>query len=128
MTIYVVCGKCGRFTIAKLEEIAKHTGWRAMAADVYENWTDVSGFLMADPRIVANPQQIRTISYKELRELSYMGASVLHEDAIYPARMANVPINIRNTNAPEDPGTRITWTPSACHAANASSGAASVAS
>ena len=81
---------------------------RAMAADVYENWTDVSGFLMADPRIVKNPQQIRKISYKELRELSYMGASVLHEDAIYPARMANVPINIRNTNAPEDPGTMIT--------------------
>ena len=81
---------------------------RAVNADVYENWTDVSGFLMADPRIVANPQQIRTISYKELRELSYMGASVLHEDAIYPARMANVPINIRNTNAPEDPGTLIT--------------------
>ncbi len=81
---------------------------RAMAADVYENWTDVSGFLMADPRIVKNPEQIRKISYKELRELSYMGASVLHEDAIYPARMANVPINIRNTNAPENPGTMIT--------------------
>lgn len=81
---------------------------RAMSADVYENWTDVSGFLMADPRIVKNPEQIRKISYKELRELSYMGASVLHEDAIYPARMANVPINIRNTNAPEDPGTMIT--------------------
>lgn len=81
---------------------------RAMAADVYENWTDVSGFLMADPRIVKNPEQIRKISYKELRELSYMGASVLHEDAIYPARMANVPINIRNTNAPEDLGTMIT--------------------
>lgn len=81
---------------------------RAMAADVYENWTDVSGFLMADPRIVKNPEQIRKISYKELRELSYMGASVLHEDAIYPARMANVPINIRNTNALEDPGTMIT--------------------
>ena len=81
---------------------------RAMAADVYENWTDVSGFLMADPRIVKNPEQIRKISYKELRELSYMGASVLQEDAIYPARMANVPINIRNTNAPEDPGTMIT--------------------
>ena len=81
---------------------------RAMEADVYENWTDGSGFLMADPRIVKNPQQIRKISYKELRELSYMGASVLHEDAIYPARMANVPINIRNTNAPEDPGTMIT--------------------
>ncbi len=81
---------------------------RAVKADVYENWTDVSGFLMADPRIVSNPKQIREISYKELRELSYMGAGVLHEDAIYPARMANVPINIRNTNKPEDPGTFIT--------------------
>ncbi len=81
---------------------------RAVGADVYENWTDVSGFLMADPRIVKNPKQIHNISYKELRELSYMGASVLHEDAIYPARMANIPINIRNTNLPEDPGTLIT--------------------
>ncbi|MBQ1959603.1 MAG: aspartate kinase, partial [Firmicutes bacterium] len=81
---------------------------RAVGADVYENWTDVSGFLMADPRIVKNPKQIHKISYKELRELSYMGASVLHEDAIYPARMADVPINIRNTNIPEDPGTLIT--------------------
>ncbi len=80
----------------------------ALKADVYENWTDVSGFLMADPRIVENPKQIREISYKELRELSYMGASVLHEDAIYPARIANVPINIRNTNNPDDPGTYIT--------------------
>lgn len=81
---------------------------RAINADIYENWTDVSGFLMADPRIVKNPKQIESISYKELRELSYMGASVLHEDAIYPARMANVPINIRNTNDPKDPGTMIT--------------------
>ncbi len=81
---------------------------RAVEADVYENWTDVSGFLMADPRIVKNPRRISRITYKELRELSYMGASVLHEDAIYPARMANVPINIRNTNDPEDPGTMIT--------------------
>ena len=81
---------------------------RAVGADVYENWTDVSGFLMADPRIVDNPKQIREISYKELRELSYMGASVLHEDAIFPARQANIPINIRNTNIPEDPGTFIT--------------------
>lgn len=81
---------------------------RAVGADVYENWTDVSGFLMADPRIVKNPKQIHSISYKELRELSYMGASVLHEDAIYPARMADVPINIRNTNNPEDAGTFIT--------------------
>ncbi len=81
---------------------------RAVHADVYENWTDVSGFLMADPRIVENPKQIRAVSYKELRELSYMGASVLHEDAIYPARMADIPINIRNTNQPEDSGTYIT--------------------
>ena len=84
---------------------------RAIEADVYENWTDVSGFLMADPRIVDNPKPISTISYKELRELSYMGASVLHEDAIYPARIANIPINIRNTNSPEDPGTMITAEP-----------------
>jgi len=81
---------------------------RAANADVYENWTDVSGFLMADPRIVENPKPIGSLSYKELRELSYMGASVLHEDAIYPARVANIPINIRNTNKPEDPGTMIT--------------------
>lgn len=81
---------------------------RAVGADVYENWTDVSGFLMADPRIVKDPKPIHKISYKELRELSYMGASVLHEDAIYPARIANIPINIRNTNHPEDPGTVIT--------------------
>lgn len=81
---------------------------RAADADVYENWTDVSGFLMADPRIVKNPKRISTISYKELRELSYMGASVLHEDAIYPVRSADIPINIRNTNEPEDPGTIIT--------------------
>lgn len=81
---------------------------RAAKADVYENWTDVSGFLMADPRIVKNPRPISSISYKELRELSYMGASVLHEDAIYPARTANIPINIRNTNEPDHPGTTIT--------------------
>ncbi len=84
---------------------------RAVNADVYENWTDVSGFLMADPRIVDNPKPISTVSYKELRELSYMGASVLHEDAIYPARVANIPINIRNTNRPDDPGTIITSEP-----------------
>ncbi len=85
---------------------------RAMGADVYENWTDVSGFLVADPRIVDDPKPISTISYKELRELSYMGASVLHEDAIHPARVANIPINIRNTNRPEDEGTMITAEPS----------------
>ncbi|MBR0597987.1 aspartate kinase [Sinanaerobacter chloroacetimidivorans] len=81
---------------------------RAVDSEIYENWTDVSGFLMADPRIVSHAKPISTISYKELRELSYMGASVLHEDAIYPARAADIPINIRNTNEPEDPGTIIT--------------------
>ncbi|MDR1954004.1 MAG: aspartate kinase [Clostridiales Family XIII bacterium] len=80
---------------------------RAVKADVYENWTDVSGFLMADPRIVENPKSIGIISYEELRELAYMGASVLHENAIYPVRMAGIPINIRNTNKPEDKGTLI---------------------
>lgn len=81
---------------------------RAAGADIYENWTDVSGMLMADPRIVRDPKPIESISYVELRELSYMGASVLHEEAVFPARMSDIPINIRNTNAPEDPGTVIT--------------------
>ena len=80
---------------------------RAAEADLYENWTDVSGFMMADPRIVDNPCAIQTITYRELRELSYMGATVLHEDAIFPVRYAGIPINIRNTNAPEDAGTMI---------------------
>ncbi len=80
---------------------------RAAFADLYENWTDVSGVLMADPRIVKKPKRISVITYRELRELSYMGASVLHEEAIFPVRMAGIPINIRNTNAPEDPGTMI---------------------
>ncbi|MDE5932154.1 MAG: aspartate kinase, partial [Lachnospiraceae bacterium] len=75
---------------------------RAVKADVYENWTDVSGFLVADPRIIYKPEPISTITYKELRELAYMGASVLHEDAIFPVRREGIPINIRNTNAPED--------------------------
>ena len=76
-------------------------------ANLYENWTDVSGFLMADPRIVNNPKKIKTITYGELRELSYMGASVLHEDAVFPVRTSGIPINIRNTNEPEDEGTLI---------------------
>ncbi|MBQ9077956.1 MAG: aspartate kinase [Ruminococcus sp.] len=79
----------------------------AVKADIYENWTDVSGFLIADPRIVENPDVIEVITYRELRELAYMGASVLHEDAIFPVRSAGIPINIRNTNRPEDPGTMI---------------------
>ena len=80
---------------------------RAAKADVYENWTDVHGFLTTDPRIVKDPQPIKYISYQELRELSYMGASVMHEDAIFPVREAGIPINIRNTNDPEHPGTII---------------------
>ncbi len=80
---------------------------RCLNADVYENWTDVSGFLMADPRIVKNPKNIQRITYEELRELSYMGASVLHEDAIFPIRKRNIPIHILNTNRPQDPGTII---------------------
>ena len=79
----------------------------AVKADLYENWTDVSGFLLCDPRIVENPQPIVTITYKELRELSYMGATVLHEDAIFPVRKVGIPINIKNTNRPEDAGTLI---------------------
>ena len=80
---------------------------RAASATLYENWTDVSGFLMADPRCIDNPKVIEEITYKELRELSYMGATVLHEDAIFPVRYSNIPINIKNTNRPEDKGTMI---------------------
>ena len=86
---------------------------RAIRADVYENWTDVSGFLAADPRIVENPEVIEVITYKELRELSYMGARVLHESVIFPVRKEGIPVNIRNTNAPEDKGTMIVE--STCH-------------
>lgn len=86
---------------------------KAVHATCYENWTDVSGFLIADPRIIENPEQIKIITYRELRELSYMGASVLHEDSVFPVRKAGIPINIRNTNAPEDEGTWIVE--STCH-------------
>lgn len=78
---------------------------RCINADIYENWTDVSGFLMADPRIVKNPRNIESITFSELRELSYMGASVLHEDAVFPLRERNIPIHVLNTNRPNDPGT-----------------------
>ncbi len=78
-----------------------------LGADVYENWTDVSGILMVDPRIVKDPKTIARVTYDELRELSYMGASVLHEDTVFPVRVRDIPVNIRNTNAPEDPGTII---------------------
>ena len=80
---------------------------KAVHADLYENWTDVSGFLMTDPRIVKDPVPISTITYREMRELSYMGATVLHEDSIFPLRQEGIPINVRNTNRPEDPGTMI---------------------
>ncbi|MDD6222429.1 MAG: aspartate kinase [Lachnospiraceae bacterium] len=86
---------------------------RAIHADLYENWTDVSGFLAADPRLVKNPRVIDVLTYRELRELSYMGASVLHEEAIFPVRSEGIPINIRNTNRPEDKGTLIVET--TCH-------------
>ena len=79
----------------------------AAKADIYENWTDVSGCLVCDPRLIKDPAPIRYITYRELRELSYMGASVLHEDAIFPVRHSGIPINIRNTNRPEDVGTWI---------------------
>lgn len=80
---------------------------KAVHADMYENWTDVSGFLISDPRVIKNPKAIDVITYRELRELSYMGATVLHEDAIFPVRKEGIPIHIRNTNAPEDKGTLI---------------------
>lgn len=80
---------------------------RAAGADEYENWTDVSGFMIADPRIIENAKTISVITYRELRELSYMGATVLHEDAIFPVKKAGIPIHIKNTNAPEDEGTLI---------------------
>lgn len=80
---------------------------QGVEADLYENWTDVSGFLMADPRIVENPKPIMALTYKELRELSYMGATVLHEEATYPVRLAGIKMNIKNTNEPDHPGTII---------------------
>ncbi|MCC7493292.1 MAG: aspartate kinase [Fimbriimonadaceae bacterium] len=83
---------------------------RAVGAAVYENWTDVPGFMMADPRIVGNPRPMAEVTYAELRELAYMGASVLHEEAVFPVREAGIPINIRNTHDPAAPGTRITAT------------------
>ncbi|MBR6698077.1 MAG: aspartate kinase [Lachnospiraceae bacterium] len=100
------CGKIKTFSRGG-SDITGSIVSKAVKADVYENWTDVSGFLAADPRIVSNPQGIEIITYRELRELSYMGATVLHEDAIFPVRKAGIPINIRNTNAPEDKGTWI---------------------
>lgn len=80
---------------------------RGVHADIYENWTDVSGLLMADPNIVDNPRPIDTITYRELRELAYMGANVIHDEAIFPVREAGIPVKIKNTNSPDDPGTLI---------------------
>jgi aspartate kinase len=88
---------------------------RAVEAAIYENWTDVPGFLMADPRIVPDAQPIREVTYRELRELAYMGASVLHDEAIFPVRERRIPIHIRDTNAPDDPGTRIVAERDASH-------------
>ena len=94
-------------TIKTFSDVTGSIVAKAAKVDLYENWTDVSGFLIADPRIISNPKSIEAITYKELRELSYMGATVLHEDAIFPVRKEGIPINIRNTNAPEDKGTLI---------------------
>ena len=97
---------------------------RAVRADLYENWTDVSGFLMVDPRIVPEAQSIDYITYTELRELSYMGATVLHEDAIFPVREVGIPINIRNTNRPDDRGTMIVLQADDCNGVNSITGVA----
>ncbi len=97
---------------------------RAAGADLYENWTDVSGFLMADPRIIENPKPIDRLTYRELRELSYMGATVLHEDSIFPVRKAGIPTNIRNTFHPEHPGTMIVVRAEDCPASNTITGIA----
>ncbi len=112
--LYVVPGFYGRDAEGRVKTFSRGgsdvTGSivaRGVGATVYENWTDVSGLLMADPRIVDSPRPIRDVTYRELRELSYMGASVLHDEAVFPVREANIPIHIKNTNAPDDPGTRI---------------------
>ncbi|MBQ2955829.1 MAG: aspartate kinase [Clostridia bacterium] len=97
---------------------------RAAGAEIYENWTDVDGFMMADPRIVENPRSIKSLTYRELRELSYMGASVLHEDAIFPVRKAGIPTNIRNTNNPTAKGTMIMLNPEDCESTGTITGIA----
>ncbi len=112
--LYVVPGFYGRDAQGRIKtfprggsDITGAVVARAIGAQVYENWTDVSGLLMADPRVVENALPIGEVTYRELRELSYMGASVLHEETIFPASEAGIPINIRNTNAPDEPGTWI---------------------
>lgn len=112
--IYVLPGFYGVDTKGQIKtfsrggsDISGAIAARAVKAELYENWTDVSGLLMADPRIVDNPHPLDEVSYREIRELSYMGANVFHDEAIAPVREAGIPINIRNTNKPEDPGTMI---------------------
>ncbi len=112
--LYVIPGFYGRDHLGHIKtfprggsDITGAVVARAVSASVYENWTDVSGLLMADPRVVDNPKPIATVTYRELRELAYMGASVLHEETIFPASQAGIPIQIKNTNAPGDIGTRI---------------------
>lgn len=111
---YVIPGFYGRDRAGRIKtfprggsDITGAVVARAVGASVYENWTDVSGLLMADPRVVENPRPIHQVTYRELRELAYMGAQVLHEETIFPASEAGIPIQIRNTNAPDDAGTRI---------------------
>ena len=110
----VIPGFCGSMPDGRIKTFSRGgsdiTGSivaRSVGADLYENWTDVSGMLSADPRVVSKPKPIEYITYTELRELSYMGASVLHEDAVFPVRKAGIPVNIRNTNSPDDNGTLI---------------------
>ncbi len=112
--LYVIPGFFGRDARGNIKtfsrggsDITGAIAARAAGAILYENWTDVSGLLMADPRIVENPHPLDMVSYREIRELSYMGASVFHDEAIAPVREVGIPINIRNTNRPEDPGTNI---------------------
>ncbi len=112
--LYVVPGFYGRDQAGRIKtfprggsDITGAVVARAVNAAIYENWTDVSGLLMADPRVVDSPKPIGEVTYRELRELAYMGASVLHEETIFPASQAGIPIQIKNTNAPEDIGTAI---------------------
>jgi aspartate kinase len=115
--LYVVPGFYGRDKTGRIKtfprggsDITGAVVARAVNAIVYENWSDVSGMLMTDPRVVENPRPVQEVTYREVRELAYNGASVFQEDAIFPAAQAGIPIHIKNTNAPEDPGTRIVTT------------------
>ena len=112
--LYVIPGFYGRDAAGRIKtfprggsDITGAVVARAVGASLYENWTDVSGLLMADPRVIENPRPIEEVTYRELRELAYSGASVLHDETIFPASESGIPIQIRNTNAPDEPGTRI---------------------